>query len=344
MSSRIISLFCGCGGFDLGFKQAGFDVALALDKDAAAVKTYNHNNEGEKAKQCDLALISEEEFLSMVNGIAPVGVIGGPPCQPFSNGNNTRVKEDQVRKELPGKFATLLSALNKRNPVDFFVLENVRGITFEKHRQTFAGFKSLFEEAGFNLFDALLDAKDFGVPQTRPRVFVVGLNRAKFPEQEFKFPTPSAKAVKTVADAIKGLPPPAFYERQLSVNDIPSHVNHWTMRPKSPKFFNGFLVEGHNRGKSFKVLSWEKPSCTVAYGNREIHIHPSGQRRLSLYEAMLLQGFPSDYVLMGTLSDQVRLVSDAVPPPLALSLALSVRSSLPNIDPVDEVLCAAARA
>jgi DNA (cytosine-5)-methyltransferase 1 len=69
------------------------------------------------------------------------------------------------------------------------------------------------------------------------------------------------------------------------------------------------------------VLEWGKPSWTVAYGHREVHIHPSGKRRLSIYEAMLLQGFRSDYVLNGNLSDQIRLVSDAVPPPLAAALA-----------------------
>jgi DNA (cytosine-5)-methyltransferase 1 len=100
------------------------------------------------------------------------------------------------------------------------------------------------------------------------------------------------------------------------------------MKPKSSKFQNGSLVEGHNGGRSFRVLSWKKPSWTVAYGNREIHIHPSGKRRLSIYEAMLLQGFPKRYQLFGTLTEQVKQVSDAVPPPLAAALARSLRQFL----------------
>ena len=96
------------------------------------------------------------------------------------------------------------------------------------------------------------------------------------------------------------------------------------MKPRSKKFFNGFLKEGDVKGRPFRVLEWGKPSWTVAYGHREVHIHPSGLRRLSIYEAMLLQGFRSEYVLRGTLTDQIRLVSDAVPPPLARALAESV--------------------
>lgn len=96
------------------------------------------------------------------------------------------------------------------------------------------------------------------------------------------------------------------------------------MKPRSEKFFNGFLKEGDVKGRPFRVLEWGKPSWTVAYGHREVHIHPTGKRRLSIYEAMLLQGFPPKYVFKGTLSDQVRLVSDAVPPPLARALAESV--------------------
>jgi len=81
-------------------------------------------------------------------------------------------------------------------------------------------------------------------------------------------------------------------------------------------------------GRCFRVLNWDRPSWTVAYGHREVHIHPNGHRRLSVYEAMLLQGFRPDYRLMGTLSDQIRLVSDAVPPPLAGKVAKAIRERL----------------
>jgi len=100
------------------------------------------------------------------------------------------------------------------------------------------------------------------------------------------------------------------------------------MTPRSSRFRDGSLKDGHKNGRSFRVLKWNRPSWTVAYGHREVHVHPNRKRRLSVYEAMRLQGFPSTYRLWGTLSDQLRLVSDAVPPPLANSLAEAVREAI----------------
>ena len=89
--------------------------------------------------------------------------------------------------------------------------------------------------------------------------------------------------------------------------------------------------ESDQTGRSFRRLKWDQPSPTVAYGHREIHVHPSGRRRLSIYEAMLLQGFPDEFVLEGNLSAQVEQVSNAVPPPLARSLATAIKEALQEL-------------
>src|SRR5207253_642295 len=89
-----------------------------------------------------------------------------------------------------------------------------------------------------------------------------------------------------------------------------------------------FATGESSDGRSFKRLKWGDVSPTVAYGNREIHVHPEGARRLTILEAMLLQGFPRDYALTGTLSAQVTQVSNAVPPPIAEAIARSLRSLL----------------
>ena len=104
----------------------------------------------------------------------------------------------------------------------------------------------------------------------------------------------------------------------------PIHPNHWCMVPKSDRFKNNKLIPGDCSQRSFRTLEWERPSYTVAYGNREVHVHPSGNRRLSVYEAMLLQGYPTNYELKGTLSDQFQQVSQAVPPPMAKAVAQSI--------------------
>jgi DNA (cytosine-5)-methyltransferase 1 len=100
------------------------------------------------------------------------------------------------------------------------------------------------------------------------------------------------------------------------------------MAPKSPKFHQEGGVKPGVKGRSFKMLNWDEPSIAVAYGHREVNIHPSGRRRLSVYEALLLQGFPRDYVLAGTLSSQIDQVSEAVPPPLAMALARTISKAL----------------
>jgi DNA (cytosine-5)-methyltransferase 1 len=97
------------------------------------------------------------------------------------------------------------------------------------------------------------------------------------------------------------------------------------MNPLSPRFRAKAVPHG---GRCFKQLSWQKPSPTIAFGHREIYVHPNGKRRLSIFEAMLLQGFPKNFVLEGNLSEQVEQVSNAVPPPLAKSLAAAIRRTL----------------
>ena len=329
----IISLFSGCGGLDLGFTRKGFEIVIALDINEFAVKTYNFSHGGEVSQIADLTKMNGQDIFRLIEakhpGVSPRGVIAGPPCQTFSQGN-VHSNEDDVGRSLPRRFAKILKQLNEYYSLDFFVFENVRGITSSRHEKEFSRFRRLFKQAGFILFEDLLDAKYFGVAQKRPRVFVVGFNKLKYRGLDFKFPQAKQSGIVTVAKAIGGLPEPKYFKRNLKSSNIPVHRNHWTMKPKSKKFRDGSLTEGHNEGRSFRVLSWNNPSWTVAYGNREIHVHPSGNRRLSIYEAMRLQGFPKRYQLLGTLSAQVKQVCDAVPPPLAAALAGSVRQFLEN--------------
>lgn len=330
---QIISLFSGCGGFDLGFEQAGFQPVVAYDLIPVAVDTYNANRNNNLALQADLSKLAADEIIQEIKGRISdnpiIGAIGGPPCQAFSRGN-VHPKPCDARRELPIHYAEILKALNQKFNLHFFVFENVKGLTLNRHKKEFAQFRKMFEQAGFNIFEDILNAKDYGVAQDRTRVFLVGLNNTLYPNKEFVFPKPVSSGKMTVQGAFEAAfgerpwPEPAFYDSDLQVDDIPHHPNHWTMVPRSPKFKNGELLDSTANRRSFRVLEWDKPSWTVAYGNREIHVHPSGTRRLSLYEALILQGFPKSYVLKGNLSQQVKMVSDAVPPPLAFHLASSI--------------------
>ena len=327
LSIPVLSLFCGCGGMDLGFRMEGFDPVLAIDISDAAIASYNWNRKRCVAKRCDLSTTTGEQIVRLVREAAPNtrlrGVIGGPPCQSFSVSNVHR-KEDDPRKDLPLRYADILSALNKEFKLDFFVFENVVGLKSDKHQEELNSFVNSFEQAGFNVFEQELNASAFGVAQNRKRVFLVGINKQLYPTVVFKFPAGNPNNPKTVRKAIGGLPEPAFFSRKVNRKDIPHHPNHWTMNPKSPKFTNG----SSKGGRSFRRLKWDQPSWTVAYGHREIHVHPSGSRRVSIFEAMLLQGFPRGYQLRGNLTEQVEQISNAVPPPLASAIAEAIRITI----------------
>ena len=330
-SIPVISLFCGAGGLDTGFLQAGFVPIIAVDASTAACQTYEKNHPGVTVLAADLGELTAESIAQSIHdradGCSPLGVIGGPPCQAFSRSNGYK-KANDPRAKLSERYASLLGDLNELFNLDFFVFENVLGLRHVQHLEQFNKFKRMFAGAGFTIFEGELDAKDFGVPQTRKRVFIVGLNSKKYPQAEFYFPSATEATPLTVRDAIGGLPAPAYFRRGIRVDEIPFHPNHWCMKPQSSKFFDGSLEEGTIKGRPFRVLHWDRPSWTVAYGNREVHVHPTGLRRLSVYEAMRLQGFPKRYELRGTLSDQIRMVSDSVPPPLAHALSLSLRDAL----------------
>lgn len=317
----ILSLFCGAGGLDLGFEAAGFRPILALDKDEASVATYNENRVDKVAFQADLASLSPLDVEQLLPSRV-TGVIGGPPCQGFSTGNTSRELDDP-RNSLVLVFAEIVRHLNRSNALDFFVLENVAGLLARAHSSRLDELRNALGQAGFNVRVHEANAVAFGVPQTRRRVLLVGLNKTRWPTSELKLPRGKNKA-RTVRDTIAYLPEPTYFRRDLIPAAISFHPNHWTMRPASKRFATGDF----NKWRSFRRLEWDAPSPTVAYGNREIHIHPRGHRRLSVLEAMLLQGFPKTYVLSGNFSQQVTQVSNAVPPRLGFVVASAIRKAL----------------
>jgi len=331
MSNKLLlSLFCGCGSFDHGFSSAGFKIGLALDLSRDAVESYNVNRNSRVAEVCDLHRTKAKAVVERCIQVSKTktfsGVIGGAPCQSFSHGN-VHKRVNDIRHSLPKAFASVTRAMKLQYGIDFFVFENVTGLCSGKHEKVFDGFKADLRRH-FTISETILDAVDYGVPQRRPRLFVVGINKQKYPQQEFKFPCRSLKKQKTVRDAISKLPAPTISIAGTFSRASQYHPNHRAMAPKSRRFFNGTLHEGNASGRSFRVLSWDKPSWTVAYGNREVHVHPSGKRRLSVLEAMILQGFPKTYKLCGTLSSQIRQVSDAVPNQVGYAIAKALKQQL----------------
>ena len=328
----LLSLFCGPGGLDYGFEQAGFEAGLAFDIRPTSIETWNSNRpENPCGYVRDIEQLTIEELDQLYGRqFRPLGVIGGPPCQSFSVSNVHQNEEDE-RHNLPNAYANLLFQLNRRNPIDFFLFENVPGLLGIKHIARYEEFKRNFQYAGFKIHEASLNAMHFSVPQDRDRIFIIGINDQRYPEKVWIPPSAlnTEDEARTVRDAIGNLPEPIFFRRGLDADRIPFHPNHWCMNPKSKKFSTpGALREGQQFGRSFRTLYWDRPSYTVAYGHREVHVHPSGTRRLSVYEAMRLQSFDNGYILKGTLSDQITQISEAVPPLLAENIANSIIETL----------------
>ena len=322
----IVSLFSGAGGLDLGFAQEGYRIALAIDSVASAIQTHEYNFKLTKGVVADLCEIGPKgvlgHLLKTVDRGKSIGIIGGPPCQGFSRANVSS-KPDDPRNLLPTLYVEIIEEIQKCYNVEFVVFENVLGMKDKKHSSNYLKLIQGLKNLDFDLSEQQLCAYDYGVPQNRHRIVVTALKSGKgYSELLLK----KRLGKSTVREAIGDLVEPAFFDRALDVADIPLHPNHWTMKPKSAKFHNPFSEI--NKSRSFRKLNWEKASPTIAFGNREIHVHPNGKRRISIYEAMLLQGFPPTFQLKGNLSQQVQQISNAVPPPLARSLAAALIKSM----------------
>ena len=325
----LLSLYSGCGGLDLGFERAGFDIGLAYDIRADSIASWNRNRPGSPCGH--VTDLREIRFGDMDRDhgakFAPSGVIGGPPCQSFSRANRF-ASPDDPRSELVRHFFTIaLLFHSRRRPLDFILMENVPDLAKPRNSRLLEREIRRVEDHGFAVCDFLVDAVCHSVPQNRIRLFVLALRKNTLAMGRWSRPGGNDQR-RTVGDAIRGLPSPTYFTRDIEREAIPLHPNHWCMMPKSRRFFDGSLVEGYTSTRSFKTLAWNEPSITVSYGHREVHVHPDGQRRLSVFEAMRIQGFPTDYVLEGTLSAQIDQVSEAVPPPLAKAVAISIRTAI----------------
>lgn len=325
---KIISLFSGPGGLDLGFDMAGYETALAIDKSFWAVETHKLNFPEVPAVAADLVELGVDGVARLVHEQVPIGsaigVIGGPPCQAFSR-SNPFSQSDDPRNALPRLYLEIVNRLQKDYDVKFVLFENVLGIRDKRHAITFSAILDQLDELNLKSNVAEYHALKYGVPQDRRRIIISAFSHGHVDMHEFVQQVPTADS--SVRGAIAHLPEPTYFRRGIRASDIPFHANHWTMQPVSAKFRDPSLRLKNSR--SFRQLDWDRPSPTVAYGHREIHIHPAGHRRLSILEAMLLQGFPASFELLGPLSAQVEQVSNAVPPPMAFKLALAVADALP---------------
>jgi DNA (cytosine-5)-methyltransferase 1 len=340
MSGKVISLFSGAGGLDFGFEAAGFQTSVALDLDANACAALRHNREW-PVIEADLSQVSTSSLLGAAglrSGEAAV-LIGGPPCQPFSksgywaNGDAARLLDPRAQT-----LTEYLRVLEEALP-EAFLLENVPGLAFSGKSD---GLQLIQKKVGeinarrgtsYTMSVASLNAADFGVPQVRQRVFVVGHRGG----QEFRFPRPThgdaaadedgLEPFTTAWDALGDLP-------ELNLSDELRLTGKWAELVPSIPEGNNYLWHT-SRGGGLPLFGWRTRywNFLLKLGRRlpawTIQAQPGPatgpfhwtNRYLSTQELLRLQTFPADVTLACPRRDAQRLIGNAVPSALSQVIA-----------------------
>ncbi len=358
-----ISLFSGAGGMDVGVLQAGFDVRAAAELDKHCCETLRENIKREKRKtlvfEGDVRSFSPAEMLKtlkMETGELDL-LFGGPPCQAFSQIGKQRALEDERGLLL---FQMIRYAETFRPKA--ILMEQVKGLLSAKDLSgerggVFRSFVSELEELGYSCKWRTLLAADYGVAQTRRRVFIVAMP----PPNAFEFPEPThddpirlnglfpTKPRVAVGDVLEGLGSPVL---KRDGREIPDD-GHYDVTPERDRERIHFVPEGEHLSSQtglpaellgnltkkdttkFLRLSRFKPSNTLRGG--EIFFHPIEDRYLTPRECMRIHGYPDSYVLRGPIRgrsgsvkdlDQHRQIGNSVPPPLARAIALKIKEAL----------------
>ncbi len=322
-----IDLFAGAGGISKGFELEEFENVFAIDCDEDSCNTYRQNFPAHVILEKNIEKLSKDEILELADGKEIDVVVGGTPCQGFSMaGNIGRTFLDDPRNQLFKEFARVVSILNPK----FFVIENVARVYNHNKGKTREEIFEMFKKLGYEVDCKLLNAVDYGVPQKRNRIFIIG-NRFGF---ENRFPKKMDGDQKSVEDAIGTMPPLASGESSV----IPNHaaMNHTKQMLRKMSFVSNGGSRGqipkNLRPKSGDVRKYikhdkTKPSVCVTGDMRKI-FHYSQNRALTVRELARLQSFPDDFVFLGKSISQQQQVGNAVPPLLAQAIAKTIKEQL----------------
>lgn len=323
---NIVSLFAGCGGLDLGFEKAGFNIIWANEFDTTIHATYKLNHPKTVLDTSDIRTLSGENIPDCD------GIIGGPPCQAWSEGGKQLGIEDP-RGQL---FLDYIRIVKNKKP-KFFVIENVKGILDDKHKSSLDEFLKLLCDAGYNITYELLNAADYKIPQDRFRVFFIGIrndltNKYVFPNAVNAEPITLKQAIGDIIET------PRFYYDEIVDGDHPQRLNHDVyIGPYDAKYM------ARNR-----VRSWDEASFTMQAQARNAPQHPQAPkmtfvsssqrtfakgfehlyRRLSVRECARIQTFPDNFkFIYKDVKDGYKMVGNAVPPRLAWYLAIQMKKA-----------------
>lgn len=327
---NLISLFAGAGGMDLGFEKAGFNVAVANEFDPKICPTYRHNHKHTHLIEGDIRNISDADI--EVENV--VGLIGGPPCQSWSEAGSLGGIEDPRGK----LFYDYIRILQKKQPL-FFVAENVSGMLAKRNFEAVQNILKLFDQSGYDVQYKLLNSNNYHVPQVRERVFYVGF-RKDLGIKDFTYPEPLAEKPLTLQDAIWDL-------KDTALPANPKNKHREDLKILNHEYFTGaFSTIFMSRNR---VKAWDEPAFTVQASGRQCQLHPQapkmvkfgpndmrfveGQeylyRRLSVRECARVQGFPDDFEFLYTDVDVgYKMIGNAVPVEFAYAVAKQIYDCL----------------
>lgn len=323
---KVISLFAGAGGLDLGFTKAGFDVILANEYDKSIWETYEKNHKTPLLRG-DICNFDDSDFPDCD------GIIGGPPCQSWSEAGSLRGINDP-RGKLFYEYIRILKAKKPK----FFLAENVKGMMSKIHNSAVQEIIKEFEGAGYDMNVLLVNASDYGTAQDRQRVFYIGFRK----DLSINFNPPKSYESKvTLKDAIYDLKDnaiPALEKNYSNTNEckVPNHEY----------FIGSYSTIFMSRNR---VRAWGNQAFTIQASGRQAQLHPQAPkmikiekdihkfregkehlyRRLTVRESARIQGFPDDFIFYyNKVEDGYKMVGNAVPVNLAYEMAKSIKQAL----------------
>jgi DNA-methyltransferase (dcm) len=347
---KAISLFSGCGGLDLGFAAAGFNIVGHIEIEPSAREIYEVNFKESKLLGVDVCDVTDRDIDDWKKQFGNIDIlIGGPPCQGFSLAGKRN--PDDIRNQLYKYYVKLVTAIRPR----VFVMENVRLLTSMKTSDGALFIDNIVEEfrtAGYSIAINEINAQDYGVPQSRERVIIIGI-RTDINTNNFVFPCPTylkeniqltleenIKCHRTFRDATEDLQ--NIESGETSSDPLhwsivhPDHVIEWLKNVpegcsahenEDPK-----LRPSSGFNTTYKRIVWDEPCSTISTNFSMIsgcrNVHPSATRSLTIREATRAQSFPDEFVFVGKWGDIRKAIGNAVPPILAKVIADSIMEQL----------------
>lgn len=345
---KSISLFSGAMGLDLGLSQAGIDIQIGQDFNSACVNTMAQN--GHRAILGDIRNIEPEELLSSVGMTfgEPFLICGGPPCQPFSTAGK-RLGINDPRGSLFRDYVRMIDAIRPR----FFVMENVKGLissplTDETGKSTngkvFDVILEEFSKLHYKTVYGVLDAVNYGVPQFRERLVIIGSRD----NEDIFLPIPthfqrhqnSSYRWVTLNDTIRDLENnpgecAEFSPARLKFLKMIPEGGNWKNLPLDvlQEAMGGAYSSGGGKVGFYRRLSYSQPSPTVVTSpiqKATMMCHPTKNRPLSVSEYSRIQQFPDDWIFTGTLVEKYRQIGNAVPVGLAKAIGDAIIATADN--------------